>query len=244
MKKITEVYIPRANDPTFLVRFTNTNGRKFEWNSRTRILKSKSKSKSNNGINRPRTRFHNVFTKSERKYIKSKFNIPQVYARALQNILNQENNTRRNYGVYKKGSEVEIYYKPNSTRGTFVQSIINNPHSFNISLGKTNVKFRNKGIGKQMRALMTLAAKRAGFNKITQTAVFLEQNQMKTHNKPPSSYVMKSLGFDQLDHGGFLHHKYVFKNKPNNSRLVKSAYPLRTHPLRNSTKHPTSRSIF
>ncbi len=229
MRKINEVWLPRENDPTFLVRFTNTNGRKFQWNSGTRRLKG------NNGTNRPRTRFSNVFTKSERKYIKSKFNTPQAYARALQNVINQENNTRRNYGVHKKGAEVYIYYKPNSTRGTFVKSIINNPHSFNISLGKTNAAFRNKGIGKQMRALMVLAAKRAGFNKITQTAVFLETNQMKTHKKPPSSYVMKSLGFNNFTHGGFLHHKYVFKNKPNNSLLVKSAYPLRTHPLRNKT---------
>lgn len=126
------------------------------------------------------------------------------------------------------------------------------PSIFYIEHGETEKTSRGKGIGKQMRALLTLAAKNAGYEKVKQTSAFLngrQKNEKKKnsnnyrYNAPPSSYIMKSLGFNQVkihrnNKGRInqINHEYNFSKNPNNSRLVRAAYPLRTHPLRNSRK--------
>ncbi len=179
----------------------------------------------------------NHYVPTLKKYATNPNTLEKRYANALQNIINKENDTKQNFSINRKNGRVYLYYKPNSTRRTYVYSVINTPNKFNISFGRTNAPFRNKGIGKQMRALMTLAAKRAGFKKVTQQSIFIEKNQVKTHKNPPSSYIMKSLGFDQDSRGGgVINHVYVFNNKSNNNRLVQAAYHRRIRPQRNSNK--------
>ncbi len=165
---------------------------------------------------------------------------------ALRSVINREKNTRRNFEVFRTRNGVELVYtRNNNVGGTYLEGRRNNidPTAFYIERGETNKKSRGKGIGKQMRALMVLAARNAGFKKVLQTSVFMNRNQKKTHKSPPSSYIMKSLGFNRVGNhrnnkGGInqINHVYVFKNKPNNSLLVRSAYPLRTHPL-SPTRH-------
>ncbi len=216
MKKIYEVWLPRANEPTILIRFVNDR-RKYQWNSGNKMLKN-----LHNGKQVGPKRFSDVFTKSERKFIKSKLKAPQNYENALKSIIDD-----KNFSVVRKNKNVHLSYKPNTMRQTYVKTTINNPFTLNITSGKTRYNLRNKGIGKQMRALMTLAAKKTGFKNVTQTSIFNEPEMRNTHTKPPSSYVMQSLGFKQKPNKRFVnvyHHKYTFKNK-NNSRLMRAAYP-------------------
>lgn len=221
MKNIYEVWLPKRNSPTIRVKYRNS-GRKYTWSSRNKILENLTNKKQLG-----RKKFSEVFTKSERKFIKSKFRVPQNYENALKSIINLENNTKRTYNVVRNNKMVSLYYKPNVTRQTFVKTNTRDPFSLYISYGITRKNLRNKGIGKQMRALITLAAKKAGFKKVTQNSKFIENANRRTHEKPPSSYVMTKLGFNQIPGNNMYHHKYVFNNKPNNSLLVKYAYPLK-----------------
>ncbi len=171
---------------------------------------------------------------------------------ALRKRINRENNTKRNFQVLRLRNGVELVYaKNNDTGGTFVVGKHISPRIFYIEHGETNKTSQGKGIGKQMRALLTLAAKNAGYKKVRQTSAFLNRSQKNEkkknsnnyrYNAPPSSYIMKSLGFNQVkihrnNKGRInqINHEYNFTKNPNNSLLVKSAYPLRTHPLRNKT---------
>lgn len=228
MKRIYEVWIPRKNgEDGFTVRFSN-GGKKYEWSSWNQVLKN-----INNRTSLGRKNFSSVFNNSERKWIESTFNVNKTYADALHRRINSENNTRKNFTVVHKNKNVTLYYVPNKTKRTYVKSRITNPFEFNISEGHTHPNWREKGVGKQMRALMTLAAKNAGFKNVTQAAVFMDNRQRKTHKNPPSSYVMRSLGFNvSSTYPNTIYHRYNFNKKPNNTRLTRAAFPLRTHPLR------------
>lgn len=234
MKKIYEVWIPRKNgEEGFTVRFLN-GGKKYEWSSFNHVLRNMN---DHTSLTR-RKNFSNVFNNSEQKWIKSTFNVNKKYANALKRRINSENNTKKNFRVVHRNKNVTLYYVPNKTNRTYVNTMITNPFEFNISSGHTHPSWRGKGIGKQMRALMTLAAKNAGFKKVTQTAVFVNNRQRATHKKPPSSYVMKSLGFNVgSSYNNLIHHRYNFNKKPNNTRLIRAAFPLRTHPLSRNFKN-------
>jgi predicted GNAT family acetyltransferase len=230
MKNFYELWLPNNRlDPEFVVLYSNGT-KKYRWNSFRRILTN-----ATTGNYIGHKNFNELFTQNERNWIKSKFEVNKNYARALQNVLNARDNTRKDYKVVHKHRGVNLYYKPDKTNSTYMRMNITSPFSLNMTSGKTHKNLRGKGIGKQLRALATLAAKKAGFKNVTQTAVFMEPEMRKTHKYPPSSYIMKSLGFNQYPSrvsNNILHHTYNFKTKPNNTRLFEAAYPLRSHPLK------------
>lgn len=151
-----------------------------------------------------------------------------MFKDTLEKLLKGTNfNVTSRYGT---SSGIEVYrirYKPNTNNETYVNGHIKN-NTFKINNGQTRKNLRGKGIGKQMRALLTLAAKQYGLKRVKQTSAFVENNQRKTHNRPPSSYIMESLGFNRKKSNNNIY-KYVynFSKKTNNKKLIRAAYPNR-----------------
>ncbi len=61
--------------------------------------------------------------------------------------------------------------------------------------GSTRLTNRGKGHGIFIRAIPILAAKNTGFKKITHFGILLDYRQEKKYNLPPSSRIVKFLGF-------------------------------------------------
>jgi hypothetical protein len=61
--------------------------------------------------------------------------------------------------------------------------------------GSTRKANRGKGKGIFIRAIPVLSAKNTGFKKITHFGIIINYNQKKKYNLPPSSRIVKFLGF-------------------------------------------------
>lgn len=120
--------------------------------------------------------------------------------------------------------KVRLVYKKNKTRNTFVNVNVpwnNEPGTLYISHGKTSLNMRRKGIGTRMRALVTLAAKLAGYNRMRQISVYMNKNQKKAYSLPPSSRIMNALGFRKsgnFNNKNTVSYVFNFKNM-NNTKL-------------------------
>lgn len=64
--------------------------------------------------------------------------------------------------------------------------------------GHTNKNMRRRGYGTLLRAIPILAAKNTKFKKMYHIAVFMNNNQRKNYNKPPSLKIVRSLGFKPM----------------------------------------------
>lgn len=153
------------------------------------------------------------------------------YINSLKFLVNQNKNTKKNFNVdtYNVGANkiYRILYTPNNTKETFVNGYILNNGTFHINYGKTRQNLRRRGIGTQMRALMTLAAKKHGIKLVNQISSFNNSSQRKNYSKPPSSYIMQKLGFNQQkQNSNTYYHKYNFNKKSNKNinKLVRYAY--------------------
>ena len=216
MKKFNQLWLP-GNEQSYIVRYTDK-GKRYSWNSGNKKLVN-----LNTG-NSTIKNFTDVFNPFERHWIKTKLNSPKHYANAAKKLIRSKG-LQKNYRVEQHGDNILILYNPNTTGQTYVRTRINNPYSLTIESGKTSKNFRGRGIGKTLRALMTLAAKQAGFKSVNQTSVFSENEQRKNHALPPSSYIMTGLGFNQTKStvsNNIYHHKYNFTTKKNNSKLWKA----------------------
>ena len=145
------------------------------------------------------------------------------YKRILRNLAN-----RNNFNVLNMNrggaNKVRLVYKKNKTRNTFVNvNAPNNKNNMYISYGKTHPNLRRQGIGTRMRALVTLAAKLAGYKRMHQYSMYVNKNQMY-EKTPPSSRIMNKLGFRKNNIFSNKSVSYVlnFKNL-NNSKLRKYA---------------------
>lgn len=179
-------------------------------------------------------------TNNKYKYKKYVSEITKI----AKNIQNMNVNTNPKY------FSVDLKYK---NTGAYVSSSTNG-NVVHIKHGHTRQNLRSRHIGRQLRAIVTLAAKRAGYKKVKQTSVFTHRNTVPTlietkrgntkFRYPPSSYVMKSLGFNTLktgnDHDGhYYKHEYNFSKKPNNRRLLNAL--VISHPITDLKK--TSRRV-
>jgi predicted GNAT family acetyltransferase len=142
------------------------------------------------------------------------------YKNKLRNLANTNNFNVIN--LNRGGNnKVRLLYKKNKTRNTYVNvnvPWINEPGTLYISHGKTRPNLRKQGLGTKMRALVTLAAKRAGYKRMRQISTYLNNTQKKNYpNAPPSSRIMNKLGFRR--NGNVT---YVFEfNTMNNNKLKK-----------------------
>jgi len=64
-----------------------------------------------------------------------------------------------------------------------------------LESGRTNINYRRRGFGTQIRAIILWCAKRAGYKTAFQTSMFLT-NSNRSRNRPPSAYIMNKLGFN------------------------------------------------
>lgn len=147
------------------------------------------------------------------------------YKKILRNLAN-----RNNFNVLNMNrggaNKVRLVYKKNKTRSTFVNVNVpwnNERGTLYISYGKTNPNLRKQGLGTRMRALVTLAAKLAGYKYMRQYSTYVNKNQMH-QNTPPSSRIMNRLGFRKNNTFSNKSASYVFNFKNmNNNKLRKYA---------------------
>jgi predicted GNAT family acetyltransferase len=131
----------------------------------------------------------------------------------------------KNYNVVNMGNgNTRLRYRPNRTGTTVVNVTMpqnNEPNTLYIGHGKTRPNLRKHGLGTRMRALVTLAAKLAGYKRMRQYSTYLNKNQKRNYpNAPPSSRIMNKLGF--VRNGTFSGPviSYVFEfNTMNNNKL-------------------------
>ena len=145
-----------------------------------------------------------------------------MYKKILRNLAN-----RNNFNVVSMGNEnykARLLYKKNKTRSTYVN--VNKPQNnksgiLMISHGKTRPNLQRQGLGIRMRALVTLAAKLAGYNSMRQYSMYSNKNQRKNYpNAPPSSRIMNKLGFRKNNTFSNKSVLYVFNFKNmNNSKI-------------------------
>lgn len=140
-----------------------------------------------------------------------------MYKNVLRNLAN-----KNNFNVVNLGNgNTRLRYRKNRTGNTFVnvtQPQNNEPGTLFIGHGRTRPNLRRRGLGTRMRALVTLAAKLAGYKRMRQYSTYANKNQRKNYpNAPPSSKIMNKLGFVK---NGVFNFSYVFNFKNmNNSKL-------------------------
>lgn len=147
------------------------------------------------------------------------------YKNTLRNLAN-----RNNFNVINMNrggaNKVRLLYKKNKNKNTFVNVNVpwnNEPGTLYISSGRTRPNLRRRGLGIRMRALVTLAAKLAGYNRMRQISIYKNNNQ-KWQSTPPSSRIMNRLGFRKS--GNFKNKNtisYVFNFKTMNNSKLKNA---------------------
>ncbi len=142
------------------------------------------------------------------------------YKTILKNLANK--NKFRVVSMGNENYKARLLYKKNKTGSTYVNVNANNkePGTLFISHGKTHPNLRRQGLGTKMRALVTLAAKLAGYKRMRQYSIYSNKNQKRNYpNAPPSSRIMNRLGFIRNKNNGDII-AYVFEfNKMNNSKL-------------------------
>lgn len=140
------------------------------------------------------------------------------YKNVLKNMVN-----KNKYNVVNLGNgNVRLRYRKNKTGVTVVNvnPANNEPNTMYIGHGRTRNNFRRKGIGTQMRALVTLAAKLAGYKRMRQYSTNL--NKKNKTSPSASSRIMNRLGFIRENPFGRTNQPigYVFHfNWMNNTRL-------------------------
>lgn len=140
-----------------------------------------------------------------RRALSSKFN---KYVEEIKKFAKNNQNLRVNVNR----NTITLRHGPGNK--TYVKSYPLGTNEMYISLGETHPNLRSQGIGKKLRAIITLAANKAGYKKVKQTAAFINKNTTSGTNKetkkgnvnkktgktlfryPPSHYVMKSLGYN------------------------------------------------
>lgn len=144
------------------------------------------------------------------------------YKNTLRNLANKS----KNFNVINMNrggaNKVRLVYKKNP-KNTYVNVNVpwnNEPGTLYISHGRTHPNLRRKGLGTRMRALVTLAAKLAGYNRMRQISIYKNNNQ-KWQSTPPSSRIMNRLGFRKsgnFNNKNTISYVFNFKNM-NNSKL-------------------------
>lgn len=184
-----------------------------------------------------------------RKLARSKFN---KYVNEVKKIAESEN-VRVN--VNSKNHRVTLSYGPGNKTYVRTRPHKNNEDYMHIELGMTDPNLRGRGIGKQLRAIVTLAAGKAGYKKVKQESAFINRNTVlapmnkKSTKKgnvnntgrpmyryPPSYYVMQSLGFNVTNKTEpvFFFHEYNFNKKTSSNRQKLLNALVLSHPV--STK--------
>lgn len=148
-----------------------------------------------------------------------------MYKTILRNLANKNNFNVIN--LNRGGNnKVRLLYKKNKNRSTYVNVNVpwnNEPGTLYISHGKTRPNMRRQGLGTRMRALVTLAAKLAGYKRMRQISTYLNNTQKTIYSVPPSSRIMNQLGFRRngtFNNKNTVSYVFDFKNM-NNSKLRK-----------------------
>jgi hypothetical protein len=133
-----------------------------------------------------------------------------AYFNSLKRIADNVPNVNVNINSNRKMATVS--YGP----GTFVTTTFKpDTKSVHINYGRTHQNIRRKGVGTMLRALITLAAKNAKVNKVTQRSVHTKNT--KNIEKPPSYYIMKKLGYNQISPINF-----AYNTSKNNKNMLYS----------------------
>lgn len=166
-----------------------------------------------------------------RRVLLSKFN---KYVEEIKKLAKNNQNLRVNVNK----NTIILRHGPGNS--TYVKSYPLGTNDMYIALGETHPNLRSQGIGKKLRAIITLAANKAGYKKVKQTAAFINKNTTVPTNKdtkkgnvnkktgksifryPPSHYVLKSLGYNVI----FKEGSYKNRNgqKIPEGRLLKHEY--------------------
>lgn len=128
--------------------------------------------------------------------------------------LNQMFQNRKNIVFERPKKYTRVIKTPNHKAKLQIR-LSNNVMHYNS--GFTDPNARGRGHGKLLRSVPINIAKRAGYKKIVQTSVWENKNQYGVKNKnnaPPSSRIMKRLGFSVKNVRG------SGKNKAINSELI------------------------
>lgn len=104
------------------------------------------------------------------------------------NTRNRNNNNFNNYNKY-----INIKTPNNKARLLIGLRLRNN--SIHYVVGETNKNVRRKGYGTLLRAIPILAAKNTRYKKVYHSAIFMNNNQKRNYNVPPSLRIVRSLGF-------------------------------------------------
>ena len=141
------------------------------------------------------------------------------YKNVLRNLAN-----KNNFNVVNLGNgNTRLRYRKNRTGNTFVnvtQPQHNEPGTLFIGHGRTRSNLRKQSLGTRMRALVTLAAKLAGYNRMRQYSTYGNKTQIKNYpNAPPSSRIMNKLGFVR---NGEFNFSYTFDFKKMNNSILRA----------------------
>lgn len=97
--------------------------------------------------------------------------------------------------AYRSGKIMVVNYYYGNTSVARQTCYLDGPEVY-LESGRTNINYRRRGFGTQIRAIILWCAKRAGYTTAFQTSMFMT-NSNKSRNRPPSAYIMNKLGFNK-----------------------------------------------